>query len=134
LTRAKAVTKATKRASSKNTFDAVAADWVAREARHAKWTPGYRVMVENSIENHLAGLNGLPIDSITAAIAMPHIRRVERQSPDMASKVRQRMRGIFDYAVEGGLIVGNPIPAARTRHSPIHLAGVALADCQSSTR
>ena len=117
LTRAKAVAKATKRASSKNTFEVVAADWVAREARHSKWTPGYRVMVENSIENHLAGLNGLPIDSITAAIAMPHIRRVEKQSPDMASKVRQRIRGIFDYAVEGGLIVGNPIPASRRRRA-----------------
>jgi integrase len=115
LTRAKALAKATKRASSKNTFEAVAADWVARETRHAKWTPGYRAMVEASISNHLAELNGLTVDSITAAIAMPHIRRVERNSPDMASKVRQRMRGIFDYAVESGLIIGNPIPASRRR-------------------
>jgi integrase len=46
---------------------------------------------------------------------MPHIRRVGRNSPDMASKVRQRMRAIFDYAVEGGLMPGNPIPASRSR-------------------
>jgi integrase len=115
LTRAKAIAKATKRASSKNTFEVVAADWVAREARRAKWTPRYRAMVEASISNHLAPLNGLPVDSITAAMAMPHIRKVERSAPDMASKVRQRIRGIFDYAVEGGLLRGNPIPAARHR-------------------
>ena len=33
----------------------------------------------------------------------------------MAKKVRQRLRSILDYAVEGGLIVGNPIPAPRRR-------------------
>ena len=51
---------------------------------------------------------------------MPHIRRVERNAPDMASKVRQSIRGIFDYAVESGLITGNPIPASRRKkgHRP----------------
>jgi integrase len=33
----------------------------------------------------------------------------------MAKKVRQRLRSIFDYAVEDGVIAGNPIPAPRRR-------------------
>jgi integrase len=115
LTRVKAVARATRRATSKNTFSAVASDWVAQEARRSAWRPGYREQVKASLTNHLGDLNGLPIAEITAAIAMPHIRRVERTAPDMASKVRQRMRAIFDYAVEGGLMAGNPIPASHRR-------------------
>jgi integrase len=113
LTRAKAVAKATRRASSKNTFAAVAAGWIKQEARRSAWRPSHRARVKASLANHLAELDGLPIAEITAAIAMPHIRRVEEGTVEMGSKVRQRMRSIFDYAVEGGLIPGNPIPAAR---------------------
>jgi len=115
LTRVKAVKKATKRASSGNTFAKVAADWVKSEARRAQWTPDYKDEVAASLTNHLEKLDGLPISEITAAIASPHLRKIERTAPDMAKKVRQRLRSIFDYAVEGGLIVGNPLPAPRRR-------------------
>ena len=115
LTRVKAVKKATKRAASANTFDAVAADWLKSEARRAHWTPDYRDEVAASLANHLSELNSLPVLEITAAIAAPHLRRVERAAPDMAKKVRQRLRSILDYAVEGGVIQGNPIPAPRRR-------------------
>jgi integrase len=115
LTRVKAVKKATKRAASANTFDAVAADWLKSEARRAKWTQDYRNEVAASLTNHLSELNPLPVAEITAAIAAPHLRRIERAAPDMAKKVRQRLRSILDYAVEDGVIAGNPIPAPRRR-------------------
>lgn len=115
LTRVKAVKKATKRAASGNTFATVAADWVKSEARRAKWTPDYREEVAASLQNHLSDLDALPVAEITAAMASPYLRKVERKAPDMAKKVRQRLRSIFDYAVEGGLIVGNPLPAPRRR-------------------
>ena len=57
----------------------------------------------------------LLVAEITAAFASPPLRKIERATPDMAKKVRQRLRSIFDYAVEGGLIVGNPLPAPRRR-------------------
>ena len=110
LTRVKAVKKATKHAASGNTFEKVVADWVKSESRRAKWTPDYKDEVAASLTNHLSGLDGLPVSEITAAIASPHLRKIERTAPDMAKKVRQRIRAIFDYAVEGGLIVGNPSP------------------------
>lgn len=109
LTRVKAVKRATKRIASENTFAAVAVDWIKSEARRAKWTPDYREEVAASLRNHLSKLDGLPISEITAAIASPHLRKIEHTAPDMAKKVRQRLRSIFDYAVEGGLIVGNPL-------------------------
>lgn len=115
LTRVKAVKKATKRVASANTFVLVAADWLKREARLQSWTPDYREEVAASLKNHLSTLDTLPIGEISAAIASPAIRKLERNAPDMAKKVRQRLRSIFDYAVEGGLIVGNPLPAPRRR-------------------
>lgn len=115
LTRVKAVKKATKLAASGNTFATLAADWTKAEARRAKWTPDYKEEVAASLRNHLSALDGLPVAEITAAIASPSLRKLERTAPDMAKKVRQRLRSIFDYAVEGGLIVGNPLPAARRR-------------------
>jgi len=118
LTRVKAIKRATKRIASENTFASVAADWLKSEARRARWTPDYKEEVAASLRNHLAQLDGLPIGEITAAMASPHLRKVERAAPDMAKKVRQRLRSIFDYAVEGGLIIGNPLPAPR-RHKPM---------------
>ena len=117
LTRVKAIKRATKRIASENTFATVAADWLRSEARRAKWTPDYREEVTASLRNHLDQLDTLPVAAITAAMASPHLRKIERTAPDMAKKVRQRLRSIFDYAVEGGLIVGNPLPAPR-RHKP----------------
>jgi len=115
LTRVKAVRKATKGAASGNTFASVAAAWVKSETKRARWTPDYRDEVTASLTNHLSALDSLPISEITAAMASPHLRKIERTAPDMAKKVRQRLRSIFDYAVEDGLIVGNPIPAPRRR-------------------
>lgn len=115
LTQTKRVGKATKRAQSGNTFAVVAKAWVAIEAREGNWTPGYRVQVANSLDNHLAKLSELPMTAITAAVAAPLLRAVQRSAPDMAGKVRQRLRAILDYAVDEGIIAGNPLPAPRRR-------------------
>ena len=117
LTRVKAAKKASKRVASANTFAAVSEHWLKSEARRARWTPAYKDEVAASLRNHLAALDGVPITEITAAMAAPLLRKVERNAPDMATKVRQRLRSIFDYAVEDGLMTGNPLPAARRRKS-----------------
>jgi integrase len=115
LTRVKAVKKATKRAAADNTFANVAAAWLKSEAKRARWTTDYREEVAASLANHLSALDSLPVAEITAAMASPHLRKVERAAPDMAKKVRQRLRSILDFAVEDGIIIGNPIPAPRRR-------------------
>lgn len=131
LTRLKAVKKAAKAASSVSTFSTVKESWMKSEARRAPWTPAYGEEVAASLRNHLSKLDPLPIAEVTASMVSPHIRRLEGKAPNMARKVRQRVRAIFDYAVEEGLIAGNPIPASRRRRSTgesPHLPAVAARD------
>jgi len=96
-----------------NTFKAVAGDWVASEARRAKWAPTYRREVEASLRNHLGELHALPMEEISAPVVAPVMREVERLAPHMVEKVRRRLRVILDCAVEQGVIVGNPLPTTR---------------------
>lgn len=112
----KRVKRAERVAGQATTFKATADDWLRSEARRAKWTAHYKREVTASLENHLGDLNALPIADITARIAVPLLRRLERAAPDMASKVRQRLRSILDHAAEAGAITHNPIPAARRGH------------------
>ena len=113
LTRAKHTRRAQKTAATGNTFAKVAANWVDDEARRKQWTDDYRGEVKASLRNHLSKLDALPITEITAAICSPIFRASEKAAPDMAKKVRQRLRGILDYAVEHGALNVNPIPAPR---------------------
>ena len=113
LTHEKNINKARKVASSSNTFTAVAADWVSDEARRKKWTPDYKDEVTASLKNHLSRLDSLPVNAVSARICSPILRKADKAAPDMARKVRQRLRSILDFAVEHGLIEINPLPAAR---------------------
>ncbi len=115
LTQVKRLRKAERSADASATFEAVAAKWVRREARRNEWTDDYVREVESSLANHLSALNPLPIIEISAKIAAPHLNKCEHSAPDMAKKVRQRLRAVMDYAVEEGLIASNPIPAPRRR-------------------
>jgi integrase len=132
LTEVKRLDKATKRAERANTFEVVARDWVAREARRQRWSPAYVAEVEASIRNHLDALAKLPVAKITAQTLSPVLRAVEARAPMMLEKVRPRLDAILDYAVEHGVIAGNPLPAVRRqrrkerRHYPAvtDLAGV----------
>ena len=115
LTTAKRIARAQRAADRTATFEKLASDWIAIEARRAKWTADYRREVTASLRNHLSGLNALPVAAITAKLAAPALRKVERSAPDMATKVLQRLRAILDHAVDEGLIHGNPLPASRRR-------------------
>jgi len=118
LTVAKRIGKAKRAAHAAASFGRAAADWVARESKRARWTDDYRQEVEASLRNHLSALDALPVAEITAAIAAPVLHRAEARAPNMAKKVRFRLRAILDQASEDGLIRINPIPAARRRKAP----------------
>ena len=113
LTVAKRVRRAHKAAAAAATFGVLAASWIKSESRRRGWTPDYRDEVAASLKNHLRVLDDVPIAAISAAVAATPLRRAEAVAPDMAQKVRQRLRAILDMAVEDGLIAGNPIPASR---------------------
>ena len=114
----KRVTRAKRVASDAATFEVTTAEWLKVESKRARWSTDYKGEVEASIKNHLGKLNGLPVPELTSAIASPILRRAERLAPDMAKRVRQRLRAILDHAAEDGIITMNPIPqrgAARRR-------------------
>lgn len=113
LTTVKRVKRAEREASNAATFGALKSEWVTDESRRAGWSDDYRGEVEASLRNHLADLDALPVTSITAAICAKHMRPVEAKAPDMARKVRQRLWGILQSAVESGVIAFNPLPAKR---------------------
>jgi integrase len=110
--RVERIKRATDRA---NTFSAVAADWVKRETRRRKWSAAYREEVEASLRNHLSSLHRLPLSEITAPIAGPILRMIERRAPYMVEKVKPRLHAIMDYGVEMGIIPGNPLPITMMR-------------------
>ena len=116
LTVAKRVARVHLKANADSTFATVAGDWMASESKRAGWTEGHRVRVESSLRTHLAPLNTLPVAQITAPMVAPLLQKLETSIPDMAAKVRQRLRAIMDFCVEQGIINGNPIPARR-RHA-----------------
>lgn len=115
VTAAKRVAKAASIAATSATFGPYTEAWVKAEHKRARWTEDYRGEVAASLANHLSGLNPLPIAALTAAVCAPHLRRCERKAPDMALKVRQRLRAILDAAVEDGIIPANPLPVPRRR-------------------
>ena len=113
LTTAKRVAKAETVAASTQTFKATAADWVKSEARRKKWSAEYVDEVEQSLRNHLAKLDPLPVSKIVASITAPIEHAVEMDAPGMAERVSRRLRTIMDYAVEQAYIVSNPLPRRR---------------------
>jgi integrase len=129
LTVSKRVARVRKHAETTRTFDAVAREWIDAEAKRSGWTPGHQSRVESSLRTHLSGLNGVPVTQITAPLVAPLLNKLESTLPDMAARIRQRLRVILDYAIEQGIITGNPIPARRRganrepRHMPAVLAG-----------
>jgi integrase len=113
LTVEKRTARLRKKAETATRFEGFAQRWIAHEARRVRWSPDYRTEVEQSVARHLTPLYPLPITQISAPAAASVLRDVERSAPMMAEKVRRRLRGILDFAVEEGLIPGNPLPARR---------------------
>ena len=109
----KRVQRLRKQAETATLFEGFAMRWIAHEARRLRWSADYRLEVERSIARHLKTLHPLPVVEITAPVAAAVLRDVEHATPMMAEKVRRRLRGILDFAVEEGLIPGNPLPARR---------------------
>jgi integrase len=69
-------------------------------------------------------LDDLPVSEVKARITSPILRTILRTAPLMLDKVHRRLRGIMDYAVEDGLIDGNPIPTRRPRVERRHYPAV----------
>jgi len=107
--------KLNKLKNQNNTFAEIAEDWWNNQK--GGWTPDHSRRVWISIEKEIIPKIGqIAISEITAPECLDIIRKVEsRDALDVASRVKQRMESIFNYAISIGKATDNPVT---------HLTGV----------
>lgn len=94
--------------SARNSFAAVAAEWI--EKNRNQWMPSHVVRVESSLERDiLPSLGERPISEITAAEILAVLKRVEkRDALEQAKRVLQRITSIFALGVATLRCPSNP--------------------------
>jgi len=96
------------RLKTENSFEAVAREWWANKKGH--WTPDHAGCILRSLEaDALPALGHRPIAEITPPEVLDVVRAVERRGAlDVASRVQQRIKAVFRYAVQTGRASFNP--------------------------
>lgn len=107
------VNRAAHAASSDNTFQAVAEDWLAMKKK--EWSAIHFVKSARAFERDAYPLLGkLPIADITPAIVAKAIEDINKRDVlETATRVLQHLNGVFRYAQAKGLCRDNPATAAR---------------------
>ena len=105
---AKREARAARIVSARNSFAAVAAEWI--EKNRNQWIPSHVVRVESSLKRDiLPSLGDRPIAEITAAEILAVLKRVEkRDALDQAKRVLQRITSIFALGVATLRCPSNP--------------------------
>ncbi|MBU1417831.1 MAG: integrase arm-type DNA-binding domain-containing protein [Proteobacteria bacterium] len=93
---------------SKNTFQAVAEDWI--EQQGDKWGTNHTKAVLKTLERDaFPSIGDTRIDTLTPPQILTVIRTIEaRGSYEIASKVLQRIAAVCRYAVQTGMAMYNP--------------------------
>ena len=96
------------RLSAENSFEAIAREW--HEQQSGRWQPSHAVRVLHSLEKDLFPIIGhRPINEIEPPEVLAMIKQVERRDAlDYASRVLQRAKAVFRYAVQTGRALHNP--------------------------
>lgn len=100
-------------ASSDNTFQAVAQEWLAMKKK--EWSAGHFTKSARAFERDIYPAMGkLPISNITPAIVATAIQDVHKRDVlETASRILQHLNGVFRYAQAKGLCRDNPAGPAR---------------------
>lgn len=103
---------AEERRQKTDTFAAVCEKWFERDA--GKLAPASMAQRRRELNNDvLPGLGGRQIATIRKGELTDLLQKIEKRAPEVARNVRFYLAGIFDYAVEAGLVPGSPIPGRR---------------------
>ena len=93
--------KAAQQAQNANTFESVARDWLAENAK--RWTPRHRETIKRALEGEVfPDIGALPIRSdaeVFAAAILAIMKRVENYAPVKAISLRQWCSAVFCYGV-----------------------------------
>jgi integrase len=96
----------------KGSFAAVAADWSATTARGLR--PATLKQRERELRNDLLPkLKARQIKDINRVEVTKLLKDVEKRAPEVARNLRNYLWGIFEYAIDTGLITANPVPTIR---------------------
>ena len=107
------VSRAVHSASSDNTFQAIASDWLAMKQK--EWSATHFIKSARAFERDLyPSIGKLPIASITPAIVANTIETIHKRDVlETATRILQHMNGVFRYAQAKGLCRDNPALPAR---------------------
>lgn len=96
----------------KGSFDVVCADW--NRASSADLRPATVLQRNREIEKDLTPrFKARPISKITRLDLTAALKEVEVRAPEVARNLRNYLWGIFEYAIDSGLIEDNPVPPVR---------------------
>jgi hypothetical protein len=93
-------------------FATVVADWNAATAADLK--PSTVRQRKREIDNDLLPtLKSRQIGIITRLELTTLLKGVEKRAPEVARNLRNHLWGVFEYAIDSGLIANNPVPPVR---------------------
>lgn len=94
--------------ASRQTFERVAREWF--ETNKVKWAPVHQNDVIRSLERDVFnGIGELPIAQLTPPLILAVLREIEaRGAIETAKRVRQRISGVFVYAIAQGITQTDP--------------------------
>lgn len=105
-------------------FEVVANAWC--EVSGVKLRPGTLKQREREMRNDVyPAFKGIHIAEIRRSDISAHLKKVESRAPEVARNIRAYLSGIFEYAIESGLVSANPVPTTRVlkkRNAKSHLA------------
>ena len=108
----------------KGSFEALYADWDA--ATSVGLRAGTVDQRRREIDKDLVPVfRGRPVASITRLELTSTLKAVESRAPEVARNLRNHLWGIFEHAIDSGLIEDNPVPPVRVlrkRHQQNHPA------------
>jgi len=96
----------------KGSFDTLCADW--NDTTSADLRPATISQRNREITKDLTPLfKGRLISTITRLELTAALKKVEKRAPEVARNLRNYLWGIFEYAIDSGLIEDNPVPPVR---------------------
>ncbi len=107
------INRAETSASSDNTFEAVACEWLSM--KNKEWSAGHYTKSSRALERDIyPTLGKLPIANITPAIVAKAVEDINKRDVlETATRILQHLNGVFRYAQAKGLCRDNPALAAR---------------------
>lgn len=117
-------------AALENSFEKVARDWHAKQAR--AWSTGHAEKVMEQMEHHLfPSLGALPLETITARILLDLLESVGEATPYTAKRLCQYCDQVFRMALIDGRAENNPAASlSRALHSHKETNYAALSPAQ----